>query len=452
MNKYLLTKTFLKFKLVGVILLLFSCSEKSNDPILDFLNLRFGIFVHYNMGTYHGEQWAKPNHDPKSFAPSNLNCDQWATAAKSAKMNYAVFTTKHHDGFCLWDTKVTDYDVASSAYSGDIVEEYVDAFRKQDIKVGLYFSVWDRQHKIEHKNITPENIQFTKDQLSELLTNYGEIICIVIDGWGSKWGHGPDFEELPFAVLANHIHSIQPNCLVINHSCKTDLDVTQLVHYEATHGQHCPDDNTIPSQQGPTIQSTWFWESGYENQELKSIQSIIKELNFSNSHYANYLLNAAPNDKGLMDENVITRLKEVGNLVVFPKPLTVLPTITPVNNGVTVTASSSRNEEYTAKNVIDCNLFTRWQYAKDDEARWLELDFGLPKTFNRVIGGEYKSGVDKYRIEAFVDDKWKLLAKGEKMTHNFNHSFDEITAQKYRLTIVEAHALPKVAELTFVKY
>ena len=104
-----------------------------DETILNFLNLKFGMFIHYNMGTYTSEQWAYPFHDPKEFKPSQLNCDQWAEAARSAGMRYAVFTTKHHDGFCLWNTKVTNYDIASAedAYKNrDIVKEYVDAFRK----------------------------------------------------------------------------------------------------------------------------------------------------------------------------------------------------------------------------------------------------------------------------------------------------------------------------------
>lgn len=274
----------------------------------------------------------------------------------------------------------------------------------------------------------------------------------MIDGWGSKWGNGPDFEELPFPVLADHIHSLQPNCLVINHSCRTDLKYTQLVHYEATHGQHCPYDNTIPSQQGPTLQSTWFWEKGYEKQELKSVQDVVKELSFANSHYSNYLLNAAPNDKGLMDENVIQRLKEIGDAVMLSEPLTKLPEILPVHQGVKATASSFNGKEFTAENVIDADLFTRWQYAEEDTERWLELDFGSPKTFNKVICGEFRKGIDEFKIEALVNGTWKLLAKGEQMTFNLNRSFEEVTAQKFRLTILKAHALPKVAELTFVKY
>ena len=298
------------------------------------------------------------------------------------------------------------------------------------------------------------NIDFTKEQLTELVTNYGDITCIVIDGWGSKWGNGPNFKELPYKTLADHIHSIQPNCLVINHSCRPDLNYTQIVHYEATHGQHCPFDNTIPSQQGPTLQSTWFWKKGYENQELKSVDEVIKELNFANSHYSNYLLNAAPNDKGMMDENVLVRLKEIGDAVSLSTPLKKLPKIKPVHLGVKVTASSSSSKEFRADNIIDANLFTRWQYAQDDNERWIELDFKSPKTFNRVICGEYKRAVESFKIEALIQGEWKLLVSGEKIGNNFNASFETVSAQKYRLTILKASKLkpPYIAELTFVKY
>ena len=420
------------------------------QTLVNFMNLRFGMFIHFNMSTFHSEQWANPIHDPKSFNPVALDCIQWARAAKSAKMNYAVFTTKHHDGFCLWDTKATDYGVGSSDLHRDVVREYVDAFRKEDIKIGLYFSVWDRHHKVQPGNITPKTIQFTKDELTELLTHYGPIECVVIDGWGSKWA-GPDFKELPFHVLADHIHSLQPNCLVINHSCKTDLDVTQVVHYEATHGQHCPYDNTIPSEQGPTLQPAWFWNPGFESAPLKSVEDVVKELRFANNHLCNYLLNAAPNNRGLMDDIVVARLAEIGQAVQFPAPLTALPAMQKPHHAVTVTASSATPGHEPAS-LIDCNLFTRWQPKADDKEPWVELDFGKPETFNDVVCGEFRQFVDAFKLEALVDGKWVELARGGKMTFNFQAKFPDVTAQKYRLVLLEYRPAALVAEVTFIRY
>jgi alpha-L-fucosidase len=425
-------------------------AEEQSRNILNFLNLRFGMFIHFNMSTFHSEQWANPFHDPKSFNPMSLDCAQWARAAKSAGMNYAVFTAKHHDGFCLWDTRVTEYDIARSPCKRDLVREYVDAFRRENIKVGLYFSVWDRHHKVEPGNITPATNQFTKDELTELLSNYGKIECIVIDGWGSKWG-GPSFDELPFSVLADHIHSLQPDCLVINHSCKTDLGLTQIVHYEATHGQHCPYDNTIPSEQGPTLQPAWFWEPGFESGPLKSVDAVVNELRFANRHYCNYLLNAAPNNRGLMDDNVVARLAEIGKAVQFPPPLTALPKMEKPHKNVTVTASSfSPNND--PCHVVDCDLFTRWQPKGDDPEPWVELDFGKPETFNAVVCGEFDQFVDAFKIEANVGGQWIELARGDKMTFNYQASFPDVTAQKYRLVLLKYRPSPLVAEVTFIKY
>lgn len=447
-------KKVFAFILLGCLFSLISCEsqEKDKEAVVDFLDLRFGMFIHYNMGTYHQEQWAYPFHDPKSFKPTQIDCAQWAAAAKSAGMKYAVFTTKHHDGFSLWNTSVSGYDIASSDYKEDIVRKYVDAFRAEGLKVGLYYSVMDWHHGIDRGNINSENINFMKKQLTELLTNYGEIICIVIDGWGSKWG-GPSFEELPYATLADHIHSIQPNCLVINHSCNTSLDQTQIVQYEATHGQHCPFDNVIPSQQGPTLQRTWFWEPGYENDSLKSVNDVIKELNFVNKRYTNYLLNVAPNDKGLLDDNVIRRLKEIGEVVKLPtEKITELPPFQHVHAQVTVKASSEESETFKASNVIDANLFTRWKFAETDSERWIELDFGKPETFNKVVCGELYQDVSSFKIEALINGKWFELAKSEYMGINFHASFPDVTAQKYRLTVVDYKNVPILAEITFVRY
>ena len=129
-----------------------------------------------------------------------------------------------------------------------------------------------------------------------------------------------------------------------------------------------------------------------------------------------------------------------------------LPKIKPVHQGVRVMASSSSSKEFGANHIIDADLFTRWQYAQDDKERWIELDFKSPKTFNRVICGEYKRAVQEFKIEAFINGEWKLLVKGGNIRNNFNASFETITAQKYRLTILKASRLPYIAELTFVKY
>src|SRR5947207_9015512 len=92
-----------------------------------FVDWRFGMFLHFNMGTFHDMEWVNPNQDPLSFNPTALDCGQWADAAAAAGMRFAVLTAKHHDGFCLWPTDFTDYDVMSSGHRQDVVAAYVEA-------------------------------------------------------------------------------------------------------------------------------------------------------------------------------------------------------------------------------------------------------------------------------------------------------------------------------------
>lgn len=422
----------------------------SNRAILDFLNLRFGMLIHFGMSTFHGEQWAYPFRDPRAFRPTKLDASQWAKAARSAGIRYAVFTTKHHDGFCLWPTKTTGYNVSKCEPALDMVRSYVDAFRKEGLKVGLYYSVMDWHDNIESGTVSPAKVQMMKDQLTELLTHYGPIECIVTDGWGSKWG-GPSFGELPFKVLAEHIHSIQPDCLLVNHACVAELEVSQVVHYEATHGQHCTYDNILPSQQGPTLQSAWFWNPGFENEPLKPAEAVAKELRYANGRYCNYLLNCAPNKDGLMDDNVLKRLEEIGKQVSFPPDITGLPAPARPHRAVTANSSSATQGNEPGR-VLDANLFTRWIPEAEDKQPWIELDFGKPEAFNAVVCGEYARNIRSFRIEAKVDGKWQEVLKGGDIKHHFQASFPEVTAQRYRVTLLDCNPSPWLAEVTFIRY
>src|SRR5680860_950139 len=118
-------------------------------------------------------------------------------SAKSAKMTYGVLTTKHHSGFCIWDTKTTDYSVMNSPYKKDVVKQYVDSFRKEGLNVSLYYSILDTHHEIRPGKITPDKIQMIKDQITELLTNYGKVDALIIDGWDAPWSR-ISYDDVPF--------------------------------------------------------------------------------------------------------------------------------------------------------------------------------------------------------------------------------------------------------------
>lgn len=311
---------------------------------LDLVNLRFGMFVHFNPCTFLEEKdrlmrdHAPPRQgkdgllgtdddlDPALFNPTKLDTGQWADAAVSAGMKFAVLTTKHHDGFCLWPSRYSDYTVAQG-FRRDVVREFTDAFRRRGLKVGLYYSIRDRTAGIgdqTHGGVSPEKVQLIKNQLAELLTQYGPILYIVFDAWGNNWHESPTFSDLSYGEIYYYIKSIQPDCLVLNHSSAREVnDAPQL---ELHAGVKLPEGVDWPAVGGNTIQDLWFWFPGCETAPLKSVDWIVnQQLVPFNRRNVVFQLNCAPNPDGLMDENVLARLADVGKAWTPPPPLDHIP-------------------------------------------------------------------------------------------------------------------------------
>jgi alpha-L-fucosidase len=274
-----------------------------------FTDWRFGMFLHFNMGTFHDAEWVDPDQDPQSFAPSDLDCGQWADAAKAAGMRFAVLTAKHHDGFCLWPSRFTTYDVMSSAYRRDVVREYVDAFRSRGITPCLYFSIWDRTNGVTAP-ITRDMIELVKGQLTELLTRYGRIPLLIFDGWAWQMGH----QAVPFGEIRTHVASLQPDCLVLDlNGLTVPWDSDLLFVEEPKGGVFCPPGNTYAASQGQTISpSGWFWHPSTPSNVLSADQIVDGHLGVLEPRYCTFILNCPPNPQGRLDDSVVATLREVG--------------------------------------------------------------------------------------------------------------------------------------------
>lgn len=275
-----------------------------------FTDRRFGMFLHFNMGTFHDAEWVEPGQDPATFAPDRLDCGQWADAAKAAGMTFAVLTAKHHDGFCLWPSRYSSYTVADSGYRHDVVREYVNAFRARGVTPCLYFSIWDRTQGVQAP-VTRDQIEFVKNQLTELLTRYGRIPLLIFDGWAWQMGH----QAVPYAEIRAHVAALQPDCLIID---LTGLSVpweSDLLFFEETKGAGgwCPPGNRYAATQGQTISpSGWFWHPSTPGSVL-SVEDIADDhLGVLEPRYCTFILNCPPNPHGLLDDSVVTALRGVG--------------------------------------------------------------------------------------------------------------------------------------------
>ena len=295
----------------------------------EFLQWRFGLFLHFGMATFHDLQWATGHEDPATFAPTRLDCGQWADVAKEAGMKYAVLTVKHTGGWCFWRSDTTTHGMQSFTNyhngKGDLVREFVDAFRARGLKVGFYYCmpgnyVADSPEKVTLAGTTylpkgkpnlhglpPEAIgvdrtEFMKRQFTELLTRYGKIDMVWLDQGGGE--------------LKAHIKSLQPNCVVLlNNSGAGDVsglelpNVAGLEKCKASVGRGATEVADCINPDG-----AWFWQKAMETNLLTAAE-VVDRVRYFNAHRANYLLDVPPDTSGQLPPIFVERLKEIGRLL-----------------------------------------------------------------------------------------------------------------------------------------
>ncbi|GAB6164147.1 alpha-L-fucosidase [Thermostilla marina] len=281
-----------------------------NDPVRqeEFMDWGLGMFVHWSIDSQLGSVISHSlvgasddyvarffNELPKTFNPKRFDPDDWATIAKTAGARYMVFTTKHHSGFCMWDTKTTDFNIMNTPYGKDIVRQYVDACRRHEIKVGFYFSPEDfwylRQVGETIRRVGTSGkereglLAYDKKQLDELFTNYGPIDVVFLDG-GQK------------EALAQYIHHLQPNCLVTRGEM-------------ATPEQHLPDE-PLPGPWESCFTLGTQWQFKPTNEEYKTGDQLIKMLIETRAKGGNLLINMGPDPWGVIPFEQERIFRELG--------------------------------------------------------------------------------------------------------------------------------------------
>ncbi|HAB41794.1 MAG TPA: calcium:sodium exchange protein [Porphyromonadaceae bacterium] len=176
---------------------------------------KYGMFIHFGINTFHDQEWTDGSKPASSYCPTKIDAEQWVKTAKDAGMKYIILITKHHDGFCLWDSKYTDYDVASSANRTNVVEEVAKACKKHGIGLGLYYSLWDRKVNGDVENQSQDSVynDYMVKQLNELMDiaqkNNTDIVEFWFDGGWVKQNY-----RWPVMDIYQTIKSRQPQCQV----------------------------------------------------------------------------------------------------------------------------------------------------------------------------------------------------------------------------------------------
>ena len=299
----------------------------------EFAGWKYGMFLHFNVGTFVDKEWATGYEDPLLFNPDKLDCRQWAKVVKSAGMNYAVLTVKHTGGWCLWDSKYTTHDITAFKNfrngKGDIVREFVDACRNEKIKVGLYYCLpgdfstrFGNSLKTNQKDLhgLPPEAEgdfegFIEKQITELLTNYGPIDLIWFDQYSNK------YTGQSWLRLKSLVHKLQPDCIVVANNSENYKE-SDIISYEYPWRMQANPRKALPPPGNKDVSELcdcidangrWFWHTG--EIKLQEAGIIADRIKLCNSRNTNYLLDVPPGRDGLIDDLYIKHLMAVKNKV-----------------------------------------------------------------------------------------------------------------------------------------
>jgi alpha-L-fucosidase len=263
-----------------------------------------GLFCHFGINTFYSKEWSNGTLSPAAFNPARLDARQWVATAQAAGMRYLIFTAKHHDGFCLWQTETTDYSLKASPYQnggGDIVEQVAHACQDAGLHFGLYLSPWDR-HEPCYPNPRAYD-DFYIRQLTELCTRYGQLFELWFDGAGSE-GRVYDWSRI-MEVAERY----QPQAMIFNMGKPTIRWVGNEDGLATDPNFYAVGDQYLPPECDVPIRQNWFWQPD-DLQTLKSLEHLLGIYYRSVGYGANLLLNVPPDRTGLLDARDCARLLE----------------------------------------------------------------------------------------------------------------------------------------------
>jgi alpha-L-fucosidase len=272
------------------------------------------MIFHFGLETFTPSEQLPPTTPQSSFAPTALDVDQWCASARMMKATYAVLTAKHHVGFCLWPSTTQPVYNSVTAGSVDVVAAFVAAARRKRLRVGLYFSIWDRKFEANTPGFTSaQYITHLKAQLTELLTNYGRVDLIWTDGWGWNPTGTTGYANIPYATINNHIKSIQPLCLLVENNHEGTLAHSEIVEYEYNAGiQGLPAGGTTPSEAILTARADQLWFGGYGDTSYQAASAIVTADTTMSNANGTILVNCPPDQTGKLPAGLLTALASYG--------------------------------------------------------------------------------------------------------------------------------------------
>ncbi|KAH6814017.1 alpha-L-fucosidase 1 [Perilla frutescens var. frutescens] len=420
------------------------------------------IFLHFGTNTFTDSEWGTGRADPSVFDPTELNATQWVSVAKDSGFSRVILTAKHHDGFCLWPSEYTDYSVKSSSWrngSGDVVRELAEAARIGGVQLGVYLSPWDRHEPSYGKTL--DYNEFYLGQMTELLTRYGKIKEVWLDG---AKGEGEKDMEYFFGDWFSFIHQLQPGSVIFSDAGPDTRWVGDEAGVAGTtcwslfncsnakigdtdskySGQGDPfGHDWVPAECDVSIRPGWFWHA---SESPKSALALLDLYYKSVGRNCLLLLNVPPNSSGLISQEDIQVLKEFSEIrsSIFSHNLA---------KDALVSASSTRGNltdpRYGPSNVLEEGIYSYWA-PNNVQSDWiLYLDFEEVITFNILMVQEpiqMGQRIIEFHLD-FSDEKgeWKVAANGTTVGYKRLLQFPSVRASHLRLVIDKSRADPLVS-------
>ncbi len=444
-------------------------------------------FAHFGMNTFMDREWGKGTESPSAFNPTDFDARQWVKVIKDAGMKLLIITAKHHDGFCLWPSKYTDHSVKKSPWKGgkgDVVGEVAQACREAGLKFGVYLSPWDR-HEPTYGDSPVYNEHF-RNQLRELLSNYGEISEVWFDGANAEGPNGkrqiydwPSYykvirELAPEAVIAIMGPDIRWVGTESGYGRETEWSVlpniTQNLDAIAASSQQYPVDGAFaprdlmdddlgsrekiknasalvwyPAETDVSIRPGWFYHSSQDNL-VKSPAKLMDIYYSSVGRNSVLLLNIPPDKRGRITEYDIKSLQGMRKILDQTFRINLA-------TGATIIASNEK-PQHKATPIIEQHPATYW--TTDDGVESASIEFQLPKkqTFDRLMLQEnirVGQRIEAFHLEAWSDNAWKIIARGTTVGYKRLLRFPAVTSRKVRLVIDSSRTSPTLSSFGLYK-
>lgn len=419
---------------------------------LEWQKMELTAFLHFGINTFTDREWGDGTEDPKLFNPTNLDADQWVRTLKEAGFQMVILTAKHHDGFCLWPSRYTTHSVASSNWKdgkGDVVREVRDACTKYGMKFGVYLSPWDRNAPCYGDS--PKYNQYFIDQLTELLTNYGEVHEVWFDGANGEGPNGKK-QEYDWDRFYETIQRLQPKAVMAimgddvrwvgnekGLGRETEWSATVLTpgiygrsetnnaklgisNMSADLGSRAMLEKATelfwyPSEVDVSIRPGWFYHT-YEDSKVKSVKQLMDIYCQSVGYNSVLLLNIPPDREGRINAADAQRLKEFAE---FRKKAFADNRVVAGDTPWNTAAVSSRS--YALKPASTVNLVM----VQEDIAQGQRIE--------------------KFTIDAYTQGAWKTMGEGTTVGYKRMLRFPDIQADSLRLTINESRLDGNIIQL-----